>query len=173
MVVKCIGCGISLNLNDRMIEKDDPLICPNCKTKFKPSSVLNGRQEPAGREIRIDGSLHLKSSELPGFRLKEGRQIVGRKSADRPCDIMIETSDTSMSRKHFSIEVARNNSGGCDYYVSDLGSLNHTLLNSTEIVEGKFYRLKNNDVIQAGETVLVFKNPSDELDTVLMNKNRS
>ena len=74
-----------------------------------------------------------------------GKTIIGR---ELDCDIIIKTSNCS--RHHTSIELKNNT-----IMVKDLNSSNGTFINSTPLT--KQYELKHLDVIQIGETVLIYK----------------
>jgi pSer/pThr/pTyr-binding forkhead associated (FHA) protein len=91
--------------------------------------------------LRVDGTG--KEFDLD----KTGSLTVGR-SPD--CDITID--DTQASRRHCT--VVRLQSG---YEVSDLGSTNGTLVNSTLV---KKHKLRHGDVIRIGAVELAFDDPS-------------
>ncbi len=92
--------------------------------------------------------------------LKEGRNVVGRKSPDKPCDAMIDTTDVHMSRHHSVIEVSRRPDGHYQYLISDCGSTNGTFINANEQHKLSSYDrvyLKDGDTIQLGRTKVVLK----------------
>ena len=107
--------------------------------------------------------VHDEKTSQQTLSLKQGKQIVGRTSeeADKKADLMIDTEDEYMSRKHFIINVELNASGGFDYYLSDNISKNKTFLmtdlKTKELNKGDKYTLQDGDVIQAGQTNIVFK----------------
>ncbi|MPR36059.1 FHA domain-containing protein [Salmonirosea aquatica] len=100
--------------------------------------------------------------------LRIGRQIVGRKSVSRPCDIMIETDDPYMGRNHCIVEVKPSRSGGYDFFLSDVTmtsgtpeqmSTNGTFVNAypTALRPKDMVYLNDGDTIQMGKTKVVIK----------------
>lgn len=79
------------------------------------------------------------------IEIEEGKTIIGR---ELDCDIIVKTSNCS--RHHTSIELKNNT-----VMVNDLNSSNGTFINSTPLT--KQYELKHLDVMQIGETVLIYK----------------
>lgn len=97
-----------------------------------------------------------------------GRQIVGRKSVSRPCDIMIDTDDPYMGRNHCIVEVKPSRSGGYDFFLSDVTmtsgspermSTNGTFVNAypTALRPKDMVYLNDGDTIQMGKTKVVIK----------------
>ena len=103
--------------------------------------------------------VHDEKTSQQTLSLKQGKQIVGRTSeeADKKADLMIDTEDVYMSRKHFIINVEQNASGGFDYYLSDNSAKNKTFLKTKELNKGDEFTLQDGDIIQAGQTNIVFK----------------
>lgn len=77
------------------------------------------------------------------FELRDGETIVGRESASQ-----IRLNDASVSRRHCSIEKR-----GEDFFITDLDSLNGTLVNGTD---AKDTLLKNGDQIVIGDFIFTF-----------------
>jgi pSer/pThr/pTyr-binding forkhead associated (FHA) protein len=94
------------------------------------------------------------------FDLKEGKNIIGRKSS-MPIDIAIETDDMTMSRRHCFIEVVLNEKRGeFDFLISDLKAINGTILNGRvqkKLSEQDVIYLNDSDTFQLGLTKIVFK----------------
>ncbi len=100
---------------------------------------------------------HTPAQTLP---LTEGRNVIGRKSPDKPCTVMIDTTDQHMSRNHSVIEVSRRPDGHLQYLISDCGSTNGTFINASEHHRLSPYDqifLKDGDTIQLGRTKVVLK----------------
>ena len=75
---------------------------------------------------------------------KQGVSVIGR---SRGCDIRI--LDLMVSRKHCQLEKREDG-----YYIKDLNSTNKTIV-SRQIIDGE-RKLKVDDVIEVGSTVLLF-----------------
>lgn len=112
--------------------------------------------------------VHDEYADQQTHPLHIGRQVVGRKSLSRPCDIMIETDDPYMGRNHCIIEVKPSRSGGFDYFLSDVKmtngiaeqmSTNGTFVNAypTPLKPKDMVYLKDGDTIQMGKTKVVIK----------------
>lgn len=169
--------------------------CPSCDEKFKPfeclpkqqQMVLLNRKEKAAVE-KEEGTIineeegtiiseakkqplgwllvHDEKTHLQTYDLFEGTQLIGRKSASRPCDVMIETGDRLMSRNHFVVEV-KQTTAGVVFYINDHNSLNKTYV-ETKALKGVVKQLRllkkgeqayaeDGDIVQAGETKLILK----------------
>ena len=100
--------------------------------------------------------------------LRIGRQVIGRKSVSRPCDIMIETDDPYMGRNHCILEVKPSRSGSYEFFISDVKmtsgapeqmSTNGTFINAhpTALKPKDMVYLKDGDTIQMGQTKVVIK----------------
>ena len=100
--------------------------------------------------------------------LRIGRQVIGRKSVSRPCDIMIETDDPYMGRNHCILEVKPSRSGSYEFFISDVKmtngvpeqmSTNGTFVNAhpTALKPKDMVYLKDGDTIQMGNTKVVIK----------------
>jgi len=75
---------------------------------------------------------------------KQGVSVIGR---SRGCDVRI--LDLMVSRKHCQLEKKEDG-----YYIKDLNSTNKTIV-SRQIIDGE-RKLKVDDVIEVGSTVLLF-----------------
>lgn len=98
---------------------------------------------------------------------KQGISIVGR---GRGCDIRI--LDLMVSRKH--CQLANKEDG---YYIKDLNSTNKTIVNR-QVVNGE-QKLKIDDLIEVGNTVLFFTNQKkmginnlQEYEKIIMKQTR-
>ncbi len=82
-------------------------------------------------------------------------------------DIFIE--EQAISSNHAIIEKIQNEDSSYEYQIRDLGSTNHTFVNS-QMIDSKI--LKNNDQIRIGFTTLKFVNDSsvDLTQTVKIKK---
>jgi hypothetical protein len=173
----CKNCSGAVVIAKEAYEMGVSVVCPSCKKIQTPSGnysdvlpavTMQASPKPAEapkvEAVRPDfGSLlfdNEKKQRLK-FLLKPGVQIVGRKDTAKPCNIMVETSDTTMSRSHFTIELIPSRSGNYECHLSDNNSVNSTVVKSgTEINvirHGDIAILKDGDQITAGKTLLTYK----------------
>jgi len=170
MNIKCTHCAKGLFVPDSAFKFYVPNVrCPHCKQQFKPViTVVMDRQsgvdtQPVLAPPVAGGAkgwlvVHDEKTFTQTFSLGLGKQVIGRKSETRPCDIMIDCNDPYMSRNHFIIDVVQKPGNIISYSLSDSGSKNRTFINARELAPADVYYLQDNDTIQAGETKIVFKN---------------
>jgi pSer/pThr/pTyr-binding forkhead associated (FHA) protein len=171
MNVICTHCAKGFFVPDSAFKLAVPNIkCPFCKTFFKPGITIRikmpeGTHTQSLTNMPNSGTakgwlvVHDEKANSQTFDLKLGKQVIGRKSETRPCDIMIDCGDPYMSRNHFVIEVVPKPGNILIYALFDSGSKNHTFINTKELDKStEVYYLQDNDTIQAGETKIVFRN---------------
>jgi pSer/pThr/pTyr-binding forkhead associated (FHA) protein len=157
MIIPCVKCGAKLIIPDKAkgSAANPTVICPKCKASFRLNDPKPSPPEEVGWLV-----VHDEKTPPQTLPLRLGPQVVGRRSTSRPCDLMIQTGDPYMGRNHFIIEVICNKKGELDYLLSDAGSMNHTFINRKSLYEvrkGDEYYLQDGDIIQAGETKIIFK----------------
>lgn len=138
-----------------------------------PPPALAGLPEQVGWLV-----VHDENTAAQTLTLKEGRNVVGRKSPDKPCEVMIDTTDVHMSRNHSIIEVIRRADGHYQYLISDCGSTNGTFINASErhkLSSQDRVFIKDGDTIQLGRTKVVLKtqqtvNSPDQAQQVVAKK---
>ena len=112
--------------------------------------------------------VHDENADQQTHPLRIGRQVIGRKSVSRPCDIMIDTEDSFMGRNHCILEVKPSRSGGYEFFLSDVKmtngtpeqmSTNGTFVNAqpSALRPKDMVYLKDGDTIQMGKTKVVIK----------------
>lgn len=187
MIVRCPNenCSTKMSIKDEVVRNQDANVkCPSCKKMFKPfnnlpqslkDEILNTQKKDCydnrpDTEKKAVGWLivHDEKTHTQTYDLHEGKQLIGRKSNSRPCDVMIETSDTYMSRNHFIIEVI-NNRKCFQYVLKDAQATNRTYVEAD--VHSGFVKkirplskdeevyIKDGDIIQAGKTKIILKTP--------------
>jgi pSer/pThr/pTyr-binding forkhead associated (FHA) protein len=169
MIINCPNavCNAKLNVHDAAFKKAPPKVyCPVCQMRFTPTisnklqqtenvtSILQKKKAAVQKALLI---VHDEQTHLQSFTLPLGEATIGRKNSTKPCLFMIDTKDAYMSRNHFSISTITNNTGVADYILRDSNALNHTFLNTRKLLAGEEIYLKDGDIIQAGETKIVFK----------------
>lgn len=172
MKVSCLNCGNVLMVPDATLRVGNPTLrCTKCKATFKakpdtgPKKVKDKaptEEYKLKQEEKYMGEepgwlvVHDEYTAPQSFPLKEGKQLVGRKSASKPCDVMVETKDMYMSRNHFYVEVIKNKLGAFEYILYNDAPVNPTFLRQQDVKNNKHY-LQDGDVIQAGATKIIFK----------------
>lgn len=135
---------------------------------FQPFAPERPAAAPAGGKELGWLVVHDENAEQQTYPLRVGKQVIGRKSVSRPCDIMIETGDTFMGRNHCILEVKPSRSGGYDFFISDVKltsgtaeqmSTNGTFVNAipTPLKPKDMVYLNDGDTIQMGKTKVVIK----------------
>lgn len=152
--------GYSSQDVDRMKPEEAQALIKSLKAK------PNNLQQQEQQKIEVPGWLivHDETVRTQTFDLKEGKNIVGRKSS-MSVDIAIETDDLTMSRLHCFIEVVLNETRGeFDFLISDLKAVNGTIINARiqrKLGEQDVIYLNDGDTFQLGLTKIVFKKNSD------------
>lgn len=152
-----LRCKVCNQINRLMINAD--LMAGKTAVKNEetdPATEFLNNNISSNKSFQI-AKLHILASEntkAQSFSLKEGEQIVGRRSDDDiniDNKIRIDTQDIKMSRSHCQITVTKKADNTYRYILSDLGSANGTH------VENAFgsKKVENNEkvVIQLGDIV--------------------
>ncbi len=113
--------------------------------------------------------IHTENKKTETFPLKEGRNLIGRKTSKNIPNIPI--SDNYVSRHHAVVFVKQNQKYEYEYSIADnaeaLGkpSMNGTFINgNTKRVGEELVKLNDGDTIQVGETKLVLKTTQVAID---------
>jgi pSer/pThr/pTyr-binding forkhead associated (FHA) protein len=172
MKVICGKCKARININTEDANSDIIRFkCPVCNTvnKLNIEAAKNSTKQADDKTIintqenleDVMGWLvvHDENTKQQTYNLKKGKNIVGRKSTSKPCDILIETADGFMSRNHFAIEISLGTKG-LEYMVYDITSTNGTFINADKqlrLNQMDKVLLKDGDTIQAGHTKMVIR----------------
>ena len=186
MKAKCGKCKTSVNVNvDNVTTTVVKFKCPVCGTlnRLDLSKFKNkGQASNDKTTVNISGThgmsnipgppspqnlddvmgwlvVHDENTRQQTHSLKMGKNIVGRKSVSKPCDVMIDTDDTYMSRNHFAIEIGLG-VNGLEYLVYDVTSTNGTFINADKdkrLSQSDRIYLSDGDTIQAGRTKMVLR----------------
>lgn len=89
--------------------------------------------------------------------LKEGDNLIGRRSKGTDVDISIETSDPSMDRRHCVINVKRNKQGELIYTLRDNQSITGTFLLNDILGDKDRVRIEEGAIITIGATTLILR----------------
>lgn len=186
--IKCPDCGAVLNVKYLAGIENKVVKCPVCKQsapfyQFKKLDAVvedSETQYPEGKSGESTqfsdknnvadspnfsiGTLKLVGSTLAPFRLKPGRNVVGRKSDASSADILIDTAGSRrMSREHLLIEVKKVQGKGFVHYVSLFKEkVNNSYLNQTLIEYGDCMVLKSGDMLKLPDADLMFEIPDGD-----------
>ncbi|MBL4704742.1 MAG: FHA domain-containing protein, partial [Flavobacteriales bacterium] len=116
--------------------------------------------------------VHTKEKATVTYDLLLGKNVVGRPTDNNDVDIPIE-GDPYVSRKHMTIHVSSDSSNSLTCKLADNGfdtnpkpSTNGTFINgkADRLGSAEQYSLQNNDSVQIGETVVVFRSVYEDLN---------
>ncbi len=105
-----------------------------------------------GASVTADWALFHDGSRAEALRLgTRSVTVLGRSS-----DSHLAIKDKRISRRHAAIQLVED-----QHLLRDLGSANGTFLNGLRIAVGRAFSLREGDVIEVGDTRLVFGNASE------------
>lgn len=173
MNFQCAGCQSRISFDETKLSPGKEIYriqCPRCKNINQLPATLIFKPKFKETKVSIDTAhlpkelgwivVHDENTYAQTYPLKLGRNIVGRSSESKPCDVMIETEDGYMSRHHSIIEVVYREGGQLLYLISDVSSTNGTFINasvSKRLNEYDQIYLSDGDTIQMGRTKMVLK----------------
>lgn len=188
--IKCPCCGAILALKPQGGIEKISITCPVCKemSPFKayklivkktsePTDYPNGNSDgkteydKTGGATEIGetpnlsiGQLRVLNSPATKYRLKPGKNIIGRKASASTADFQISITDSKRtSREHLMIEVKKVPGKGLTHYVSLYKEkVNATHLNNERLVYGDCLILNHGDKIKLPDTTLLFEIPDEE-----------
>lgn len=180
-IIICPNCRSRLTVEDQPGLENKNLECPNCKFKAKVSVFMTGAASTGGHgadteSTRLPFDMPVRS--VPGqFRIVQtneliplhlGFQTIGRRVREPRADILIGNSnynDTSMSRRHVSIEVVKM-PNGIQHRLHEIGSTNIIQVNGQDIPRNGIIALRIGDRMTLGETDLILENADEEATRV-------
>ncbi len=187
--IKCPYCGAVLAVKKTVGIETKTLKCPVCKESspyngFK--QVVNKKREehteyPKGHSAASSsdeqmhtklneilnytlGQLKIVNSNVPVFRLKVGKNIVGRKATASTADFQIYTGESKrLSREHLSIEVKKVPKKGFVHYASLCKmKSNATFINADRLEYGECVILQHGDLLKLPDVSIKFEIPDDD-----------
>lgn len=188
MKIKCPNCGAVLAVKIVAGIEGKQLTCPVCKEKapftaFRPLDNIEseetqypGEKKAKGRneeetQVRLNnscnytlGQLNVIGSKGLAYRLKTGKNIIGRQASASTADIQIPTGGSRrLSREHLIIEIKKIPGKGFVHYVS-LYKLqcNATFINDSKLEYGDCIILRHGDIIKLPDISIKFEIPDDE-----------
>ena len=177
-IVKCTNCGYpNPVIAGSQPAPQRPVQAPVPQPNHQPEPVaapMPQPQRPAPSRPAATAPelgwlvVHDENVDQQTHPLRIGKQVIGRKSVSRPCDIMIDTDDPYMGRNHCILEVKPSRSGSYEFFLSDVKmtngmpeqmSTNGTFVNAqpAPLRPKDMVYLKDGDTIQMGKTKVVIK----------------
>lgn len=109
------------------------------------------------------GRLQVLNLPTSAYRLKTGRNVIGRKASASTADFQIPVEGKRMSREHLVIEVKKVQGKGFVHYASLYKQkVNETLINQERLEFGDCIVLKHGDTIKLPDATITFEIPDDE-----------
>ena len=94
--------------------------------------------------------------------LKEGDNVIGRRSKGTEVDIPIESNDPSLDRRHCIIHVKRNKQGEVVYTLRDNDSVTGTFLMNELLGPKDRVRIEGGAIITLGATTLILRSAESD-----------
>lgn len=188
--IKCPFDGAVLSIKNQPGLESKSVTCPICKhkypfTQFKVVTPGTNKDDdpptdyPGGEERTSYGGAD-KPTDLgamnftPGrvvvvgtgvsYRLKPGRNIIGRKASKSAADFGIDTGENrKMSREHIVIEIKKVPAKGFVHYLSLYKEkVNKTFVGNEPLVYGDCIILNHGDIIKLPDADLRFEIPNED-----------
>lgn len=190
--IKCPFDGAVLSVKNQPGIESKNVTCPVCRHRFPftefrrvargcadtdPETEYPDREKRAGcacddrnnddterlRENFTLGTLKLVGASA-SFRLKPGRNVIGRKGLKSTADFQIDTGgNRSMSREHIVVEVKKVPGRGFVHYLSLYKEkVNRTCLGAEPLAYGECVVLNHGDIIRLPDADLKFEIPDDD-----------
>lgn len=169
--ITCPSCHKSLCFNEVQGWQSMLVQCPACQFKATASVYLAGNAAKGGQgsddeatQVAFDegggtpcidtGCLRIKETGQR-FALKEGQNVIGRKTSCPQADIAL-AADPYMSRRHARIDVVAG-ANGYEHHLVEVGSKNILFLNGQPLQRGDIIVLSFGDTLRLGHTDVVFE----------------
>lgn len=167
--VRCPKCDHYIIFDETKYADGQSLVfvCDECKKQFsirigksklnalRKEEVINeqANKENFGSIVVIENSFAYKQV-LP---LKEGDNIIGRRSKGMNIEVPIESNDRNMDRRHCILNVKRDKQGSIVYTLRDNGSLCGTYLMNDLIGDNERVQIEDGAIITLGATTVILR----------------
>lgn len=175
--VRCPKCDNYIQFDETKYENGQSLVfvCDNCKKQFGIRigkvrlNAANRKEEVVdekegtnnfGNIIVIENIFAYKQV----FPLKEGDNLIGRRSKGTDVDIPVETNDSSMDRCHCILNVKRNKQGKIIYTLRDNDSLTGTFLMNELLAPKDRVHIEEGAVFTLGATTFILREAESNFD---------
>lgn len=173
--VRCPKCDNYIQFDETKYEEGQSLVfvCDQCKKQFgirigkSKLNAANRREEVVdetdglqdyGNIVVVENVFAFKQV-LP---LKEGDNVIGRRSKGTEVDIPIESNDPSLDRRHCIIHVKRNKQGEVTYTLRDNDSVTGTFLMNELLGPKDRVRIEGGAIITLGATTLILRSAESD-----------
>lgn len=173
--VRCPKCDNYIQFDETKYEEGQSLVfvCDQCKKQFgirigkSKLNAANRREEVVdetdglqdyGNIVVVENVFAFKQV-LP---LKEGDNVIGRRSKGTEVDIPIESNDPSLDRRHCIIHVKRNKQGEVAYTLRDNDSVTGTFLMNELLGPKDRVRIEGGAIITLGATTLILRSAESD-----------
>lgn len=173
--VRCPKCDNYIQFDETKYEEGQSLVfvCNQCKKQFgirigkSKLNAANRREEVVdetdglqdyGNIVVVENVFAFKQV-LP---LKEGDNVIGRRSKGTEVDIPIESNDPSLDRRHCIIHVKRNKQGEVVYTLRDNDSVTGTFLMNELLGPKDRVRIEGGAIITLGATTLILRSAESD-----------
>ena len=173
--VRCPKCDNYIQFDETKYEEGQSLVfvCDQCKKQFgirigkSKLNAANRREEVVdetdglqdyGNIVVVENVFAFKQV-LP---LKEGDNVIGRRSKGTEVDIPIESNDPSLDRRHCIIHVKRNKQGEVVYTLRDNDSVTGTFLMNEILGPKDQIRIEDGAIITLGATTLILRSAESD-----------
>lgn len=175
VIVKCPHCGSVLKITLRPDTENKSITCPTCQNcspfsqfkKIEPQDDKTKYRDEPEKEPNQDltlGKLIFPIEAFASFRLKVGKNIIGRKAQSSQADCQIPITDNRrVSREHLVIEVKKVDGRGFVHYASLYKpDVNKTTVNDVQLEYGDVIVLNHGDIIQLPDLTVKFEIPDGD-----------
>lgn len=173
--VRCPKCDNYIQFDETKYEEGQSLVfvCDQCKKQFgirigkSKLNAANRREEVVdetdglqdfGNIVVVENVFAFKQV-IP---LKEGDNVIGRRSKGTEVDIPIESNDPSLDRRHCIIHVKRNKQGEVVYTLRDNDSVTGTFLMNELLGPKDRVRIEGGAIITLGATTLILRSAESD-----------
>ena len=166
--IKCPCCGAVLKVKMQPGIEGKSVTCPVCKQKspFAAFGRPSGQKDedktvyPGEVSANVNAGVLVKPGTGERFALKEGRNVIGRKSSVSSSDIQIPLPNEMkrMSKEHIVIDVKDVPGRGLVHYASLYKEkVNPTAVNGEPLAFGECVVLNDGDRLTLPDADLIFK----------------
>lgn len=184
--IKCPQCGAVLSVKNQDGLSGKNVTCPVCKYKglfttfrnYVPKQSYSGGDDATSYGFNPDATqFNGGENDIPGqlrvistgkvFRLKEGRNVIGRQAHNTSADIQLPTGDSMrMSREHLVITLKKVPGKGLTAFVTLFKEkVNKTYVNDSELFFGDTLVLNDGDIITLPDMKVKYEIPDNEHTT--------
>lgn len=173
--IKCPKCSAIITLKTQSELKGKMIKCPACKEiqmfeSYKTTTDNDYHTEVGEFDNFIIGELHVVNARLEPFKLKIGRNVIGRKADSSKADIQLPVNmgKSRISREHIVIDVNKVIGIGYVHSVSLYKEkVNDTYINNEKLLAEDSLILSDGDIIMLPDNMCIkFIIPDSDLTDI-------